>query len=95
MLREVETREGESSVSDGGKKTFWGMFSKLRVGLSRAVRPPRPSMYLEKSQLNSIYANLDDLEILDTIGTRRAFCHPIDSIIDHVALARFFKVQVH
>jgi hypothetical protein len=43
-----------------------GMFSKLRVALSR---PTRPSLLLEKNVLNSTYASLDDLEMLKTIGT--------------------------
>jgi hypothetical protein len=77
-LREGETRvdEGESCVSGtDDKKTFRGMFSNLRVGLLRPIRPPRPSMLLATtSQLNSTYASLDDLDILRTIGTRRAFC---------------------
>jgi hypothetical protein len=32
------------------------------------LRPKRPSLIQEKIALNSTYASLDDLEILNTIG---------------------------
>jgi hypothetical protein len=71
----TEGREGETSASGADhhrRGMFRWIFSKLREALSCPVypsRPVRPSLLLEKSQLNATYASLDDLEILITIGT--------------------------
>jgi hypothetical protein len=53
-----------SKASNGPASRLRGMFSQLRVG----ARLKRPSM--------TFYRNLNDLEILHTIGAKRAFKPP-------------------
>lgn len=70
-LRAFE-RSHKGGALGGVTRAVRGVFSHLRVALSR---PVRPSLLLQKDPLNSTYASLDDLEILTTIGAWRAFCH--------------------